>query len=100
MKLRTWNVPLVTFLSGCNTVLLNGDEEIQAFIQMMSMLGIDASVLKKAGHQPGLLVEFNNGKGTTWWNGTPHYPTIGSAIQASTDWYGIAPFTWDDIKII
>ena len=100
MKLRTWNIPFVTFLSGGNTVLLKNDEEIEAFIKMMASLGIDSSVLNRRDSKfPGLLVEFNNGKGTTWWNGTKSYPTIGSAIQASTEWFGVAPFNWTDINI-
>ena len=100
MKTRTWNIPLVTFLSGGNTVILKNAEEVKEFIDQMALLGIDASVLLRGNTNLdfGLLVEFDNGKGTTSWNHA--YKTIGEAIQASTEWYGLSPFNWEDIKVL
>ena len=96
MKLVTWNSPLVTFLSGCNTVILKDEEEVKEFIDQMKILGIDASYLNKANPTLGLLVEYNNGKGITYWNSMK---PIGNAIQDSKEWYGIAPFNWEDLKL-
>ena len=96
MKIRTWDSPLVTFLSDGNTVILRNTEEFKEFSKQMEVLGIDVSSLNRANARLGLLVEFNNGKGVTFWNyGKP----IGRAIQESKDWYGIDPYTWEEIKI-
>lgn len=96
MNIRTWNSPLVTFLSGCNTVILRSVEEFKEFSKQMEVLGIDVSSLNRANTRLGLLVEFDNGKGVTVWN---HDKPIGQAIQTSKDWYGIDPYTWEEIKI-
>lgn len=99
MKLRTWNSPLVTFLSGGNTVILKSDTELEEFISQMKTLGIDVSSLRRANSSLGLLVEYDNGKGVTYWNDSRRHPTMGSAIQASKEWYEIDPYNWEDIKM-
>ena len=96
MKIRTWNSPLVTFLSGGNTVILKDAEEFKEFFKQMEILGIDVSSLTRTDTSLGLLVEFNNGKGVTFWN---HDKPIGQAIQESKKWYEIDPYTWEEIKI-
>ena len=96
MKTRTWNIPLVTFLSGSNAVLLRDENEVKEFIQQMNFLGIDVSSLASANAGIGLLVEFDNDKGVTCWN---YRMPIGKAIQESTQWYGMDPYRWEDIKI-
>lgn len=96
MKIRTWNSPLVTFLSGSNTVILRDTEEFKEFSKQMEVLGIDVSSLNRANTRLGLLVEFDNGKGVTIWN---HDKPIGQAIQESKKWYEIDPYTWEEIKI-
>ena len=95
MNKRTWNIPLVTFLSGCNTVLLKDKTEVQEFILQMGAIGIDVSSLNNANCVFGLLVEFNNGKGIAVWN---YKKPIGLAIQDSKQWFEIDPFNWEDIK--
>lgn len=96
MKIRTWNSPLVAFLSGSNTVILKDTEEFKEFFKQMEVLGIDVSSLARTNTSLGLLVEFNNGKGVTFWN---HNKPIGQAIQESKKWYEIDPYTWEEIKI-
>ena len=96
MKIRTWNSPLVTFLSGSNTVILGDAEEFKEFSKQMEVLGIDVSALNRANTRLGLLVEYNNGKGVTFWN---HNKPIGLAIQESKKWYEMDPYTWEEIKI-
>lgn len=96
MKIRTWNSPLVTFLSDGNTVILKNTEELKEFSKQMEVLGIDVSSLSRANARLGLLVEFNNGKGVTFWN---YDKPIGQAIQESKKWYEIDPYTWEEIKI-
>ena len=96
MKIRTWNSPLVAFLSGSNTVTLKDTEEFKEFFKRMEVLGIDVSSLTRTNTSLGLLVEFNNGKGVTFWN---HNKPIGQAIQESKKWYEIDPYTWEEIKI-
>ena len=96
MKIRTWNSPLVTFLSGSNTVILGDAEEFKEFSKQMEVLGIDVSALSRANTRLGLLVEYNNGKGVTFWN---HNKPIGLAIQESKKWYEMDPYTWEEIKI-
>ena len=96
MRMRTWNSPLVTFLSGGNTVILKDREEVNEFIRQMEILDIDVSNLLKAPYSLGLLVEYNNGKGVTFWNSRK---TIGEAIQESKAWYEMDPFNWEDIKL-
>lgn len=96
MNIRTWNSPLVTFLSGGNTVILRSTEEFKEFSKQMEVLGIDVSSLNRANTRLGLLVEYNNGKGVTFWN---HDKPIGQAIQESKKWYEIDPYTWEEIKI-
>lgn len=96
MNIRTWNIPLVTFLSGGNTVILKDTEEFKEFFKQMEVLGIDVSSLTRTNTSLGLLVEFNNGKGVTFWN---HNKPIGQAIQESKKWYEIDPYTWEEIKI-
>lgn len=97
MKTRTWNIPLVTFLSGGNTVILKGKEELEEFISQMALMGIDVSVLSRADASKGLLVEFNNGKGTTFWN---YNKTMQQAIEESKKWYEMDPFKWEDVKTL
>lgn len=97
MKTRTWNIPLVTFLSGGNTVILKDKEELEEFISQMALMGIDVSVLSRANASKGLLVEFNNGKGTTFWN---YNKTMEQAIEESKKWYEMDPFKWEDIKVL
>lgn len=96
MKIRTWDSPLVTFLSDGNTVILKNTEEFKEFSKQMEVLGIDVSSLNRANTRLGLLVEFNNGKGVTYWN---YDKPIGQAIQESKKWYEIDPYTWEEIKI-
>lgn len=97
MKTRTWNIPLVTFLSGGNTVILKDKKELEEFINQMALMGIDVSVLSRADASKGLLVEFNNGKGTTFWN---YNKTMEQAIEESKKWYEMEPFKWEDIKVL
>ena len=97
MKTRTWNIPLVTFLSGGNTVILKDKEELEEFISQMALMGIDVSVLSRANASKGLLVEFDNGKGTTFWN---YNKTMEQAIEESKKWYEMDPFKWEDIKAL
>ena len=96
MKIRTWDSPLVTFLSNGNTVILRDTEEFKEFLKQMEVLGIDVSSLNRVNTRFGLLVEYNNGKGVTYWN---YNKPIGQAIQESKKWYEIDPYTWEDIKI-
>lgn len=96
MKIRTWDSPLVTFLSDGNTVILRNTEEFKEFSKQMEVLGIDVSSLNRANTRLGLLVEFNNGKGVTYWN---YDKPIGQAIQESKKWYEMDPYTWEEIKI-
>ena len=96
MKIRTWDSPLVTFLSDGNTVILRNTEEFKEFSKQMEVLGIDVSSLNRANTRLGLLVEFNNGKGVTYWN---YDKPIGQAIQESKKWYELDPYTWEEIKI-
>ena len=97
MKTRTWNIPLVTFLGGGNTVILKNKEELEEFISQMALMGIDVSVLSRADASKGLLVEFNNGKGTTFWN---YNKSMEQAIEESKKWYEMDPFKWEDIKVL
>lgn len=97
MKTRTWNIPLVTFLSGGNTVILKNKEELEEFIDQMALMGIDVSTLTRTDASKGLLVEFDNGKGTTFWN---YDKTIEQAIEESKKWYEMDPFKWEDIKVL
>ena len=103
-ELKTWGSPLVTFLSHENTVILKNQEEIEAFVQQMEQLGIDCSILLREtsskAFEEGLLVEYDNWKGTTWWNGGRSYPTLADAIKASTEWFGERPLNFKDICII
>lgn len=96
MNIRTWNSPLVTFLSGGNTVILGNAEEFKEFSKQMEVLGIDVSALNRVNSRLGLLVEYNNGKGVTYWN---YDKPIGQAIQESKKWYEMDPYTWEEIKI-
>lgn len=96
MKIRTWDSPLVTFLSDGNTVILRNTEEFKEFSKQMEVLGIDVSSLNRANTRLDLLVEYNNGKGVTYWN---YDKPIGQAIQESKKWYEIDPYTWEEIKI-
>ena len=89
MKIRTWNSPLVAFLSGSNTVILKDTEEFKEFFKQMEVLGIDVSSLARTNTSLGLLV-------VTFWN---HNKPIGQAIQESKKWYEIDPYTWEEIKI-
>ena len=57
MKIRTWNSPLVAFLSGSNTVILKDTEEFKEFFKQMEVLGIDVSSLARTNTSLGLLVE-------------------------------------------
>ena len=95
MNIRTWNIPLVTFLSGGNTVILKNKEELDEFISQMALMGVDVSVLSRTDASKGLLVEFNNGKGTTFWN---YNKTMEQAVEESKKWYEMDPFKWEDIK--
>jgi hypothetical protein len=97
MKTRTWNIPLVTFLSGGNTVILKNKKELEEFINQMALMGIDVSTLTRTDASKGLLVEFDNGKGTTFWN---YDKTMEQAIEASKEWYEMDPFKWEDIKVL
>lgn len=96
MRMRTWNSPLVTFLSGGNTVILKDKKEVDEFIRQMEILDIDASSLLRTSCANGLLVEYNNGKGVTFWN---FRQSLEEAIQKSIEWYDDDPFNWEDIKL-
>ena len=103
-ELRAYGSPLVDFLSNNNTVILKDREEIEAFVKQMECLGIDCSILldevPSKIFEQGLLVEYDNYRGVTWWNGKRSYPTMEDALKASREWFNEQPFNFKDICII
>lgn len=91
---RTWESPLVDFLSNLNVVLLANKNEISQFIKDMRTIGLDFSVLNRIGKNE-LLVEYHNYKGITYWNDKDDIET--AKIKAA-EWFGEKYLTYEDIR--
>lgn len=95
--LVSWDSKTVEFLSGNNAMLLESEDQMKTFIEKMKDFGLDASVFNKipdSDKKDGILVEYNNSKGFTYWN---HNKTMREAINESVLWYGVQPLNINDL---
>lgn len=87
----TYDSKVVTFLSGCNTIIIQNIVEFSQFVNMLGKIGINAyRPLKDVCNTYPMMLEYNNGKGFALWK-TEDY-------NESKDWFGMEPFVWDDIR--
>lgn len=93
----TYNSKFVTFLNGENTIKFESEEELNEFDTVMNFIGVNIQrkylhIYPEHGY---VLIEYNNAKGIAIWNEGRNRD---NPIKKSTEWYGMAPYTWKEVK--
>ena len=104
--MKTWNSNIVSVLSGANAVIIKTAEDLKAFKDICARIGLDAFKKEKLIDLQASVQRWNrqhnkhfsenavyyacyeNGKGFGFWQ---------DEVENLVDWYGIAPFSMDEL---
>ena len=87
--MKTYNSKLVTFLSQGNTIMIRSTYELQKLQKILLYIGLEPRKyieddIRKNGP---IYLEYDNCRGFTYYTNK----------QNSVDWYGMEPFTMEEI---